>query len=236
MPSSATRVIQENLADVQCQVADACGRSGRDTAEVRLVAVTKYAEWEWIEALSKLHSDFGENRPQQLAERHQLLPEIHWHLIGQLQRNKVRLALEHASLIHSVDSLRLLNRIAAVAEEMQSRPEVLLQVNISGESSKSGFSATQLLNDWQSVITCSGAVQIKGLMTMAPDSEDPEDARPVFAGLRVLRDELAERSDSVSAGLQIPELSMGMSSDFVTAVEEGATLIRLGSRLFSGLS
>ncbi len=213
----------------------ACGRAGRSLNDVRLIAVTKYAEWPWVEALSSLHRTFGENRPQQLAERQALLPEIEWHLIGQLQRNKVKLALQHTSVIHSIDSLRLLERVAAVATELQVRPRVLLEANMSQETTKSGFTPEELRRDWSQLAAFSKAVQIDGFMTMAAESHDPEDARPVFRSLRMLRNELQQTDASQNAGLTLRELSMGMSSDFVPAIEEGATMVRIGNRIFAGL-
>ncbi len=233
--------ICENLQQIRQQIAAACERAGRDPHSVQLVAVTKYADWRWIELLSRHHAVFGENRPQQLADRQRLLPQIEWHLIGQLQRNKVRLALEHAALIHSVDSLRLLERIAVVAEELSRKPRLLLQVNVSGEASKSGFSPEELRGYWPRVLEMmsgsrgAAAIQIDGLMTMAPESDDPEDARPCFRLLCDLRNELATAPDSQALGMTLPLLSMGMSGDYVPAVEEGATLVRIGSRIFEGL-
>ena len=123
-------VLQSNLASVMSRVRSACLRAGRDVSDVRLVAVTKYADWSWVQALSAIHGVFGENRPQQLSERSVLLPAVEWHLIGHLQRNKVNLALRHSALIHSVDSLKLLQSIADAATR-GNRPAVLLQVNIS---------------------------------------------------------------------------------------------------------
>ncbi|MEZ6062513.1 MAG: YggS family pyridoxal phosphate-dependent enzyme [Planctomycetaceae bacterium] len=231
----AREVIRGNLSDVRREVAEACRHVGRDPDSVKLVAVTKYADWEWVRHLATLHHSFGEARPQQLAERQPQLPDVEWHLIGQLQRNKVRIALQHAALIHSVDSLKLLERISTVAGDLKVHPSVLLEVNVSGEASKSGFSSSTLQTEWPQICRHAGAVNIAGLMTMAPASDDPENARPAFRGLRKLRDQLAAQPVSQSAGLQLPELSMGMSGDFAVAVEEGATLIRIGSRLFDGL-
>lgn len=228
-------ILQANLSAVRNQIADACQRSGRDAASVQLVAVTKYAQWEWVQALSRLHSVFGENRPQQLSERHALLPDVQWHLIGQLQRNKVKLALQHAALIHSVDSLRLLSRIIEVGQSVSMRPRILLQANVTGEASKSGFRPDELRDAWPEILAGSERIQIEGLMTMAADSDDPETARPAFQSLRRLRDELASRMDSQQHHVSLTELSMGMSGDFVQAVEEGATLVRIGSRLFEGM-
>ena len=227
--------LTQNLNGIHDQMRAACGRSGRSPNEVRLIAVTKYAEWPWVEALSSLHPSFGENRPQQLAERQTLLPGVEWHLIGQLQRNKVKLALQHASVIHSIDSLRLLERVAAVAAELQIRPKVLLEANMSQESSKSGFTAEELRRDWSEIVRVSTAVQIDGFMTMAAESDDPENARPTFRSLRMLRNELQQPEVSRNAGLDLRELSMGMSGDFVPAIEEGATMVRIGSRIFAGL-
>lgn len=228
-------VIQKNLADVLTDIRAACLRVGRDAGEVRLVAVTKYAEWEWVEALANSHLIFGENRPQQLSERQTKMPHAQWHLIGQLQRNKVKLAVEHAAVIHSVDSLRLLQRISVVSEELRRRPQVLLQVNVSGEESKSGFTPAELRTDWQNIVTCHQHVELTGLMTMAPASDIPEDARTTFHALTELRKELAASPEAAEKEIRLQELSMGMSGDFEVAIEEGATLIRVGSRLFAGL-
>jgi len=227
--------LSQNINELQDHMQLACVRAGRSLKDVRLVAVTKYAEWSWVEALSLLHQTFGENRPQQLAERQALLPGIEWHLIGQLQRNKVNLALQHASVIHSIDSLRLLERVAQAAVERQLRPRVLIQANLSQETTKSGFTVEGLRRDWSQIVSFSKAVQFDGLMTMAAESDEPEDARPVFRSLRLLRDELQQTDASQSAGLALRELSMGMSGDFVPAIEEGATMVRIGSRIFDGL-
>ena len=227
--------LSQNLNEIHDQMRTACGRSGRSLDDVRLIAVTKYAEWSWVEALSSLHQTFGENRPQQLAERQILLPGVEWHLIGQLQRNKVKLALQHASLIHSIDSLRLLERVAQVATELQIRPKVLLEVNMSQETAKSGFTPEELRGDLSKLVVFSEAVQIDGFMTMAAESDDPENARPTFRSLCRLSDELQQTEASQNAGLTLRELSMGMSGDFVPAIEEGATMVRIGSRIFEGL-
>ncbi len=227
--------LTQNLNEIHDQMRAACGRSGRSLNDVRLIAVTKYAEWPWVEALSSLHQTFGENRPQQLAERQVLLPGVEWHLIGQLQRNKVKLALQHASMIHSIDSLRLLERVAQVAAELQVHPRVLLEANMSQETTKSGFTAEELRSDWSQLVAFSNVVQIDGFMTMAAESDDPENARPTFRSLRMLRDELQQTNASRDAGLTLRELSMGMSGDFVPAIEEGATMVRIGSRIFKGL-
>ncbi len=227
--------LTQNLHAIQTQIRGACDRTGRSVNDVRLVAVTKYAEWPWVEALSQLHQTFGENRPQQLAERQVLLPNCEWHLIGQLQRNKVKLSLQHVTMIHSIDSLKLLERVALMAAELQLRPKILIEVNLSKESTKSGFTEVELRRDWSQIVNSSPAVQIAGFMTMAAESDDPENARPTFRSLRLLRDDLHQTDESRAVGLELRELSMGMSGDFVPAIEEGATMVRIGSRIFAGL-
>ena len=226
--------IQANVTAVKQRIQNAATRSGRAADDVTLVAVTKYAQDEWVASLSRFHPIFGENRPQQLATRvPQFDDNIQWHLIGQLQRNKVRLTLPLAHTIHSVDSWRLLDRIELIGTELigtelQLRPRVLIEVNVSGEGAKAGFTP-QALREEAAKLTALQNVNIAGLMTMAP-AGDAESTRFVFSSLRELRDELA-----ASTGLQLPELSMGMSGDFEVAIEEGATIVRVGSRLFEGL-
>jgi hypothetical protein len=177
--------------------------------------------------------DLGESRPQQLIERAPLLGEsVRWHLVGQLQRNKVRRVLPYIALLHSVDSLRLAESVDRIASELDLRPRVLLEVNVSGESAKGGFAIDELQSVWSRLVEYRN-LQLDGLMTMAPLTEDAEQARPIFRKLREVRDQLVERSDPPVA---LPQLSMGMSGDFEIAIEEGATLVRIGSALFTGLS
>jgi pyridoxal phosphate enzyme (YggS family) len=221
--------LEGNLKHVQDRIAAACQQVGRSASEVTLVAVTKYAQLDWIQGLIDLGmADLAENRPQQLVERQARWPQVRWHLIGQLQRNKAKSVLGPASLIHSVDSLRLAQRLSALAESPQ---RVLCEVNVSGEASKAGFTPTELQQAWDELVALPN-ITIEGLMTMAPLSENPEDARPVFAGLRQLRDQLQLRSPQ---GVSLSHLSMGMSGDYEVAIQEGATLVRVGSRLFERL-
>jgi len=212
----------------------ACSRVGRDAASVQLVAVTKYADLEWVQALRTLGiTDLGESRPQQLLERAELLDaEIRWHLIGHLQRNKARKVLPMVAFTHSVDSLKLLTAIDRLVEELGISAQVLLEVNVSTEKSKDGFDVQELLSGWDTVLNCQH-VEVSGLMTMAPRSENIEDARPVFRELQNLRNQLRDRSNGK---LPLQELSMGMSGDFEIAIEEGATIVRLGSVLYNGLT
>ncbi|QDT29429.1 YggS family pyridoxal phosphate-dependent enzyme [Gimesia panareensis] len=226
-------IIHDNYSLIQSRIKAACLRAGRSPESVRLVAVTKYAQLEWVQALVDLGCrDLGESRTPQLEERAALLsPEIRWHFIGPLQRNKVRRTIQCCNLIHSVDSLKLLNTIDRIAGESELEPEILIEVNLSGEATKKGFSSSDLSSAWGDLCQVSH-VKIVGLMTMAPHVQDPELARPVFQELRALRDELQQRSPE---RVSLHELSMGMSGDFEIGIEEGATLVRVGSALFEGL-
>jgi hypothetical protein len=237
--------LAENVARVRSEMEAACDRVGRSASEVTLVAVTKYAELDWVHGLIELGVlDLGESRPQQLVERAERLPgTVRWHLIGHLQRNKVKPILPRCVLIHSVDSLRLLERISAIGAERSPTeaglapadrstfPRVLLEVNVAGEASKDGFTLAELRSQWDA-LQAVPHVELAGLMTMAPQADDPEMVRTVFRELRQLRDELATRA---APQVKLTELSMGMSGDFAVAIEEGATLVRIGSRLFEGL-
>jgi hypothetical protein len=226
--------IKSNLTRVRQQIDDACQRSGRHSDSVALVAVTKYAKPDWVRALIDLGQvRLGESRPQQLALRASEMPShVEWHLIGHLQRNKVDMVLPPVQLIHSADSVRLLNRISLSSVGLERSTNVLLEVNVSGEESKDGFTPTALREAWPQIAQLD-RLHVQGLMTMAPRADEPESARPVFVSLRELRDELAGRPDD---GRPLPELSMGMSRDFEVAIEEGSTLVRVGSSLFEGLS
>ena len=230
--------ISENLSRIRGCMADACQRVGRNADSVRLVAVTKYAQLDWVrDLISAGQTVLGESRPQQLAARASELAEeaiapVEWHMIGHLQRNKVELVLPVATLTHSIDSLRLANRVSSVATSREKTATVLIEVNVSGEETKDGFAPEDLRSSWEELCQLPG-LEIRGLMTMAPRVEDPSLARPYFARLRELRDDLAARSGSDAA---LTELSMGMSGDFEVAIEEGATFVRVGSSLFEGLS
>ena len=236
--------VAENLAAARDRVAAAARAAGRDPAAVTLVAVTKYATDEQVAALLAAGArDLGENRPRQLADRAERFaegsddpPGVRWHQIGQVQRNKVRKYLPAAALTHSVDSEKLLAVLDRVAGEEGLTARVLLQANVSGEASKSGFGPDELRALWNRGADRFPHVEVRGLMTLAPLPERDEDradpaavaalARPVFAGLRELRDELGGED-------RLPELSMGMSGDFEAAIAEGATLVRLGSALLN---
>lgn len=231
--SNVRERLRANLARVRERIASACAAAGRCPESVRLVAVTKYARWPWVEELIELGlRDLGESRPQQLERRAPLAAgRVTWHLIGHLQRNKVRKVLPVARWIHSVDSVRLLDRIELIASELQVRPRVLLEVNVSGEASKDGLSPRELLEHadrWRET----RHVDLCGLMTMAPVVARSSEARPYFDRLVELRDRLRDLWNDSTV---LPELSMGMSNDFDAAIAAGATCIRIGSALFAGL-
>lgn len=224
--------LRQSLADVEGRIAAACARAGRPRSDVTLVAVTKTVSAEVAACLPGLGvDDLGENRPQELWRKAGLLPAtVRWHLIGHLQRNKIDKTLPLVQLIHSVDSVRLLQALDAEAARQGRVVPVLLEVNASGEASKHGFAPAEVPTLAPTVRALRN-VQVRGLMTMAA-LQEPEACRPTFAALRGLRDRLrAELSDPHT----LEHLSMGMSNDFEVAIEEGATLVRLGSVLFEGL-
>jgi pyridoxal phosphate enzyme (YggS family) len=227
MTSAVRDALAANLRDVERRIAAACARAGRGRDEVTLLAVTKAAPAETAALLPGLGvADLGEGRPQELWRKAALLPAgVRWHLVGHLQRNKIERTVPLVHAIHSVDTERLLRALDEAGPA-----SVYLEFNCSGEASKQGFAPEQaaalpaLLNELR-------RVRVVGLMTMAPHEEDPARCRPVFARLRQLRDALRQQ-----AGARHPlgGLSMGMSNDFETAIEEGATVVRLGSVLFEG--
>lgn len=230
---STLEVISRNLNEVRHAIEAACTRASRSPEDVQLVAVTKYADLDWVRGLIEAgQHHLGESRAQQMCQRVKELPDdIHWHMIGHLQRNKVDMVVPVTELIHSIDSLRLLRKIDSSAAVAGKRQRVLLEVNVSGEEAKDGFAPTELSNHWPELLNLQN-VDIQGLMTMAPRVDDPESTRPFFRQLREFRDELVDHSEG---RLGLPELSMGMSGDFEIAIEEGATQVRIGSRLFGGL-
>jgi pyridoxal phosphate enzyme (YggS family) len=225
--------IRENLERVKARIAGAARRSGRPAESVRLVAVTKRNPPEWIRPLVACGArDLGENYPQELWAKAESLADlgdaVRWHLIGHLQSNKVKKTLPMVAMIHAVDSLKLLRILDDAAGSMAGPPPVCLQVNTSGEPSKHGWDLEGILADAEAIAACR-SIPIAGLMTMAALGTTAETARGSFVALRELRDRLRRRT-----GLPLDELSMGMSNDFETAIEEGATLVRVGSALFEG--
>jgi pyridoxal phosphate enzyme (YggS family) len=248
MPETeVSRRIHDNLAQVRGTIAEACRRSGRAPSEVRLVAVTKYAELDAIRALLELGvRDLGENRVQQLTQRAEALGAAslgllddappaggapRWHMIGHLQRNKVKALLHRTRILHALDSLRLTQELEKQAGASALTVDAFLELNVAGEQAKSGAPVSEAVALAQAASACAH-IRLHGLMTMPPYDPDPEAARPHFARLREL---LAELQRQGAVGPQCVQLSMGMTIDYAVAVEEGATFVRIGSALFEGL-
>lgn len=228
--------LKANFESVTSRIAGASARSGRPADAVTLVAVTKRTPDAWVRGLVSLgQHNLGENYPQELWKKSESLadmPEIRWHAIGHMQSNKLKRTLPLVTMIHAVDSLDLLVAIGKLMPTATRLERVCLQVNMSGEASKHGWDTDSILNDAQPIADLINqfGIPVTGLMTMAAFGTDAETARPAFAGLRQTAEKLAARM-----GLPLPDLSMGMSGDFETAIEEGATFVRVGSLLFEGL-
>jgi pyridoxal phosphate enzyme (YggS family) len=223
-------LLSDRFAAVRAQIADACRKAGREPTGVTLVAVTKTVSPRVAEVAADLGAgDLGESRPQELWKKAEALPGVRWHLIGHLQRNKIDRTIPLVTLVHSVDSERVLDAIDAFGRKQAKPVPVLLEVNCSREENKGGFRPEDLpvLGDRLAGLT---GVSVRGLMTMAAYFDDPQLCRPTFVELRELRDRLRSATD-----LPLPDLSMGMSNDYAVAVEEGATLVRVGTALFESL-
>ena len=223
-------MVVENLAEVEKHVCEACERAGRSRDEVTLIAVSKTKPVSMIEELRPGGTrDFGENKVQELMEKYEVLPkEIRWHLIGHLQRNKVKYIVDKAYLIHSVDSLRLAETISEEGVKKGVTVPILIEVNVAGEESKFGVSPEET-EELVRAIAKLPAIQVKGLMTIAPYVENPEDNRVHFSKLKQLSVDIRNKNiDNVSVDV----LSMGMTGDYQVAIEEGATMVRVGTGIF----
>ncbi len=221
--------IQDQLGEIRNAIAEAAARVGRTAESVTLLAVSKtFPVSDIMQAYADGQRIFGENRLQEAMEKMPQMPQdCEWHLIGPLQRNKVRKALEQGfALIQAVDSMKLAAAISRIAGELGITARILLEVNIDGEASKHGFTPEELEQEWPALTELPG-LDIRGLMCIPAPVDDPQEARPAFAALRTLAEQLRERGP-----LPLPELSMGMSHDFEVAVEEGATIVRVGSAIF----
>jgi pyridoxal phosphate enzyme (YggS family) len=220
--------IKENLEQIRRNISRAAEKAGRDTDDITLIAITKYVGIAEIRALIKLGvRDIGESRLQEALKKiPEINDEVRWHMVGHLQRNKVKKAVEHFEMIHSVDSPRLVREIANQASRDGRVVKILLQVNTSGEETKYG-APQEDVNILANAAVREESVEVLGLMTMAPYAEEPEEARPYFRELRLIRDRLRQ-----SLGRPLPHLSMGMTADYEVAVEEGATMLRIGTALF----
>lgn len=223
-------MIKENLEEVLANINAACARSGRDPAEVTLIAVSKTKPAELIrEAYDAGAREFGENKPQELRDKAPMLPDdVKWHMIGHLQRNKIKYVIDRACMIHSVDSERLAEAISAEAAKRNICMPVLVEVNMAGEETKGGI-APEDAEDFIRKISVLPHIRVEGLMTIAPFTENAEDNRIYFHGLKKLCVDINEKNiDNVF----MCKLSMGMTGDYVVAVEEGATMVRVGTGIF----
>lgn len=223
-------MLAENLQNVEERIQAACARANRDRNEVTLIAVSKTKP---VSMLEEVYAEgircFGENKVQELTEKHDKLPsDVKWHMIGHLQRNKVKYIVDKVDLIHSVDSVRLAETIEQEAAKKDVIVPVLVEVNVAEEDSKFGLKVNEVLSIIEE-ISKFPHIRIKGLMTIAPYVENPEENRPVFARLRKLSVDIAEKNiDNVSVEI----LSMGMTNDYEVAIEEGATMVRVGTGIF----
>lgn len=223
-------MIAENLKSVRQRIARCCEKSGRNPEDVTLICVTKEATIDEAgEVLGLGVRDLGENRVQELAAKHKVIGDkAIWHFVGHLQTNKVRYAVKIASLIHSVDSAKLAKEINKVASRLNNVQDILIQVNTSGEKSKFGISPDGVIDLLKEVVLYHN-ISIKGLMTIAPEVDNPELARPYFKKLRELKDKINALRITNYESLF---LSMGMTNDFEVAIEEGSTMVRVGRAIF----
>lgn len=223
-------MLQENLANVEKNIKIACEAAGRDIHEVTLIAVSKTKPVSMLqEVYHEGVREFGENKVQELSEKQPQLPQdIHWHMIGHLQRNKVKYIVGNVALIHSVDSLRLAEEISIQAVKKSLCQNILVEVNIAQEESKFGISKEETMQLVEEISKLPG-VHICGLMTIAPFVENPEENRIYFRKMRELSVDIAHKNiDNVDMDI----LSMGMTGDYMVAIEEGATMVRVGTGIF----
>jgi len=217
-----------NLAEIKLNIAKAAAKVNRNAEDIKLIAVTKTRDVATIQtAIAAGITRIGENRVQEIQDKYDAIgPTVEWHMIGHLQTNKVKYIIDKVDLIHSLDRLSL-------AEELQARVKkpvnVLVQVNVSGEESKFGIEPAAATSFIRQVAQDYPLIKIKGLMTVAPFVDDPEETRPVFRGLRDLAAEIAALA---IPGVEMTELSMGMTNDYLVAIEEGATMVRIGTAIF----
>ncbi len=222
--------LKENYEKILARIREAAARSGRDPGEIKLIAVSKTVTADKVKAAFDAGiMDFGENRVQELCDKTDILDiECNWHLIGHLQTNKVKYIADRVSMIHSLDSLELAHEIQKRAQKAGRRIDVLVQVNVAGEESKFGIKPEETL-DFVKAASKLENIRIRGLMTIAPMAENPENIRWVFANLRKLLIDIGkENIDNIN----MDYLSMGMSNDFEIAIEEGANMVRIGTALF----
>ena len=223
-------MLKENLENVEQKIQAACERSGRNRSEVTLIAVSKTKPAEMVQEAYDLGIRlFGENKVQEIMDKSEVLPaDIHWHMIGHMQRNKVKYIIDKVDLIHSVDSVRLAETIDKEAEKHGVIANILIEVNVAKEESKFGLMPEEV-PEFVEKIAGFPHIRVKGLMTIAPFVENPEENRPIFAHLRKLSVDIAKKNiDNITMSI----LSMGMTNDYQVAIEEGATMVRVGTGIF----
>lgn len=223
-------MIKDNVAEVESRIQAACDRSGRKRDEVTLIAVSKTKPVSDIYRVMETGiKDYGENKVQELCDKIEIITEpLKWHMIGHLQRNKVKYIVDKVCLIHSVDSLRLAEQISREAIKKGVEVDILIEVNVAEETTKFGLSTEEVIQLVTDVSKLPG-IHVKGLMTVAPFTDDPEDNRPYFRNLKQLAVDIAEKNiDNVT----MSQLSMGMTGDYEVAIEEGATMVRVGTGIF----
>lgn len=223
-------MIKENIAKVQENIKNACIKSGRDVSEVTLIAVSKTKPIEAIyEAMACGMKDFGENKVQEMCDKIETINEpLNWHLIGHLQTNKVKYIIGRTCLIHSVDSLHLAEKIQDEAAKKNVHADILVQVNVANETTKFGLSTDETIDMIEQIAKLPN-VHIQGLMTIAPFVDDPEDNRQIFREMKQLSVDIKGKNiDNVNMNI----LSMGMTGDYEVAIEEGATMVRVGTGIF----
>ena len=225
-----SHMVQEQLEEVRQNIRNACERSGRKVEDVTLIAVSKTKPVPMLqEAYDAGARDFGENKVQEILEKEPQLPsDIRWHMIGHLQRNKVKYIVGNVTMIHSVDSLRLAEEISKESVKKDVCTEILIEVNVAGEENKFGFTPENVFPELEKMAALPN-VKIRGLMTSAPFVENPEENRKYFRQLKQLSVDInAKNIDNI----YMDTLSMGMTNDYVVAVEEGATMVRVGTAIF----
>ncbi len=223
--------LRARLADVRDRLSRAAGRAGRDTSSIRLIAISKTFSVDYVRALAdEGQVDFGENKVQEALQKMDRTSDLHlrWHLVGHLQSNKARKAAERFDVVHSIDAADLVTRLDQTAAASLRRLELLVQVDLTGESTKHGVQEQELTSILDVARACRSA-RVVGLMLLPPAVGEPEAARPFFRALKGIRDRLLAQGVE---GSMLNELSMGMSHDFEVAVEEGATFVRVGTAIF----
>ncbi len=221
---------RENISSLKKDIEDACSNSGRSPEDITIIAATKYVGPKGVAMVHKLGiNDFGENRSDELVNKKKAISgDSRWHFIGHLQTRKAKMVVPLVKYIHSIDSLKTLEKVGKEAKKINKIQKVLIEVNISGEQAKYGLGMDQVGSFISDSLDIKN-IEIKGFMTMAPYTDDMKHIRKIFRGLRLLREEMSRSF----AGLGLSELSMGMSNDFQVAIEEGATMIRVGSNIFN---